>query len=262
MTTMNKRSVTDIKKLISMLLILALCGFAALAETDGETKINCLIEEGSYIIQVDDPEGDMGWIADDMAQDDTVVKLYDADLIEDTFVVRYDPIGDGTVTVGLRHYTGIACDEMFTWDLVVENGAVREAVTGSHRVAPDEAELDPRISGDWAEQQAPFTELTIEKNQERGWNVEAVIPATHGAYIFKTTVYYDCDVEGFVYDKGKFWEAPITDGEDEELGDAKVMGTTGSFTVEGDSIEEAKLSWYDDQRADFMVLARAEAENP
>ena len=249
------------KKLISMImvLILALCGFSALAEADGGTKINCLIEDGSYIIQIDDPEGDLGWVADDMAQDDTVVKLYDADLIEDTFVVRYDPVADGAVTVAVRHYTGIACDEMITWDLVVEDGAVKEAVSGTHRGAPDESELDPFTSGEWLEQDTQFTSLSIEKNPERGWDVEAVSPATHGAYVFKTTIYYDCDVEAFVYDKGKFWDVPITDSDEAELGEAKIAGSTGSFTFGGDAIETATLSWHDDGRTEDVVFVRADA---
>ena len=252
------------KKLISMILILALCGFAALAGTAEETKINCLIEEGSYIIQIDDPEGDLAWLADDMAQDDSVVKLVDADLIEDTFVIRYDPVADGEVTVAVRHYTGIACDEMFTWDLVVKDGAVQEAVSGSHRRAPDEAELDPWTSGEWLEQDTQFTELTIAKNPARGWDVEGVSPATHGAYIFKTTIYYDCDLEAFVYDKGKFWDVPITDSDEEqELGEATVAGSTGSFTFGGDAIEEATLIWHDDGRTEDVVLVRAGDEaNP
>lgn len=66
-----------------------------------------------------------------MAQDDSIVKLYSAELVEDTFVVRYDPVGDGDVTVAVRHYTGIACDELYTFDLHVEGGAVTEEVSGS-----------------------------------------------------------------------------------------------------------------------------------
>ena len=77
--------------------------------------------------------------------------------------------------------------------------------------------------------------------------MEAVSPLTHGAYIFKTTVYYDCEALGFVYDKGKFWDAP-TDG-DAELGEARTAGTVGSFAIgfEGDTPESATLTWHDDE---------------
>ena len=215
------------KKLISMILILALCGFAALAGTAEETKINCLIEEGSYIIQIDDPEGDLGWLADDMAQDDSVVKLYDADLIEDTFVIRYDPVADGEVTVAVRHYTGIACDQVHSFDLAVENGQVKENTSGSFTASPLDQDLDVHVGGQWFEKDTQFTQMTFEKNPERGWNVEIAAPMTHGAYIFKTTVQYDCELGSFVYDKGKFWEVPITESDEEaELGEAKIAGAS------------------------------------
>ena len=178
------------KKLIAILTTLALllCGLTAFAETDPAaegTKVNCEIVDGSYVIQIDNPEGDTGWTADDMAQDDTVVKLYDADLIEDTFVVRYDPVGDGDVTVAVRHFTGSACDELYTFALHVENGAVTESTGGSYTASPDEAEQDPFISGEWTESETQTAQMTIIKNAERDWDVEIASPLTHGAYVFK-----------------------------------------------------------------------------
>lgn len=248
------------RRIFALILALSLlaCGVSALTE---ESSVNCLIEEGSFIIQIDDPEGDLGWVADDMAQDDSVVKLYDADLIEDTFVVRYDPVGDGDVTVGVRHFTGIACDEAHTFDLHVENGAVTESTGGSYTASPDEAEQDPFLSGEWLERETQFTQMTVEKNQARGWDVEVVSPMTHGAYIFKATVYYDCELDTFVYDKGKFWDVPITDSEEApELGEAKLAGCTGSFTLGGDSVEGATLTWYSDVAPEeSVVFERADA---
>lgn len=252
------------KKLFAFLLTLALllCGMAAIAEADATaegTKINCLIEEGSYIIQIDDPEGDLGWVADDMSQDDSVVTLYDADLIEDTFVVRYDPVGDGDVTVAVCHYTGIACDEVHTFDLHVENGAVTESTGGSYTASPDEAELDQYLSGEWLEPETQFASLSIEKNPERGWDVEIASPLTHGAYVFKTTIYYDCELDSFVYDKGKFWDAPITDEEEPELGEAKIAGATGTFTFADDD-QKLCLTWYNDQQPEQEILFQRTSE--
>lgn len=239
------------KKLSAIMLALALllCGVAALAETDTEDagdKVNCLIEEGSFIIQIDDPEGDLGWEADDMAQDDSIVKLYSAELVEDTFVVRYDPVGDGDVTVAVRHYTGIACDELYTFDLHVEGGAVTEEVSGSYAAAPNDEDVDPIIVGEWVDQETQSAALTIAKNPEGGWDVEIAAAQTEGAFIFKATVYADCELEGFVYDDGEFWNVPITDSEEEtELGEATISGSTGAFTFEGDD-ENVLLVWYSD----------------
>ena len=241
------------KKLFIMLLVALIGLMCAVALAEG-TSINCLIEEGSYIIQIDDPDGDMGWVADDMAQDDSIVKLYDADLIEDTFVVRYDPVADGDVTVGVRHYTGIACDELHTFDLHVENGAVTESTGGSYTASPDPTEQDPILIGEWLEKDTQFTQMTIEKNPSgAAWDVEITSPLTHGAYIFKTTIYYDCELDTFVYDKGKFWDVPVTDDENAELGVAKIAGSTGSFTF-GGTEEAPTLTWYSDVNPEERVV--------
>ena len=63
--------------------------------------------------------------------------------------------------------------------------------------------------------------------------------------MFKTTVQYDCELNAFVYDKGKFWDI---DGEydgNAELGEARTAGTTGSFAFTGDE-ENPTLEWHDD----------------
>ena len=241
------------KKSIILFLTALMCLIGVSAQADG-TSINCLIENGSYIIQIDDPEGDLGWVADDMAQDDSVVRLYDADLIEDTFVVRYDPVGDGDVTVGVRHFSGIACDEVHTFDLHVENGAVTESTGGSFTASPDPTEQDPLIIGKWLEKDTQFTQMTIEKNPDgKAWDVEILSPLTHGAYIFKATIYYDCELDSFVYDKGKIWDVPITEEENPELGEAKIAGSTGSFTI-GGTEEALTLTWYSDVNPEDRVV--------
>lgn len=229
--------------------MMALCGFAALSE--GE-EIVCAIEDGSYVIRIPDENGDLGWLADDMAQDDSVVRLASAELEDGAFVVRYDPVNDGEVTVNVRHYIGVACDRMFSWDLLVKDGAVQESTGGAYTAAPDEAEQDAYISGEWLEDETQFTQMTIEKNEARGWDVEVAAPLTHGAYIFKTTVCYDCELDGFVYDKGKYWEVPITEEENPELGEAAVYGTTGIFIFAGDE-ENLRLIWIDDQNPDRRI---------
>lgn len=247
------------KKQIAVLAALALllCSMAAFAENEpaaAGTKIDCQIVDGSYVIRIDDPEGDLGWIADVRTQDDSVAELCDGGLIGDAFVVRYEPAGDGDVTVSVRHYTGIACDEAHTFDLHVENGAVTESTSGSFTASPDEAEQDPFLSGEWLECETQFTQMTVTKNAERGWDVEIAAPLTHGAYVFKTTICYDCDKDCFVYDKGKFWNVPITDEENPELGEAEIAGTTGNFTFAGDE-QSLRLIWTDlDERHGEMTV--------
>ena len=237
----------NMKMLLAALLALALCaaGFALAEDADAvNDKFNSLIEDGEFIIQVDS-QGDLAWLADDMSQDDSVVELAFTDTVEDTFVARYAPVGDGDVTVGVRHFSGAACDEVMTWDLHVADGAVQEVIGGSYAVSPDDADIDAVLVGEWLEQDTQFTSLTVEKNPERGWDVEIVSPVSHGAYVFKTSVLYDCERDAFVYDKGKFWDIDGEYDEGAELGEARTAGTTGSFAFTGDE-ENPVLEWHDD----------------
>ena len=245
------------RKLLAFVLALFLLLTAAAFAEEGEaadTAVRCDIENGSYVIRIPDADGDLGWVADDMAQDDSVVKLASAELVDGEFVVQYDPVGDGEIAVQVKHYTGIACDEVYSWDLRVEGGAVVENAGGSYSAVSDDAEYDAYLSGEWEDLGDTAAEMTVARNETRGWDVVIAMPATHGAYIFKTTIYADCDVDGFVYDKGKFWEAPITDSEEEtDLGEAAVAGTAGVFRFSGDE-ENLSLTWYDDQTPDREVV--------
>ena len=125
---------------------------------------------------------------------------------------------------------------------------------------PEEAEQD-WIVGNWTECETQFTEMTVEKNPAFGWDVVIASPLTHGAYIFKTTIRYDAETDSFVYDKGKYWDVPITDSDEEpELGEAKIAGTVGSFALVPDE-QGLRLSWVDDQNPDAEVIfERVEAE--
>ncbi|MBR0367930.1 MAG: hypothetical protein IJH86_05995 [Clostridia bacterium] len=116
------------------------------------------------------------------------------------------------------------------------------------------ADADAALIGDW-QTEDQFSQMTIEKNPAgEDWDVEIASPLTHGAYIFKTTIRYDEDRHCFTYNKGKFWDVPITDSEEvAELGEAKVAGTIGTFTFTGDP-EDPVLTWEDDSRPGEAVV--------
>ena len=78
-----------------------------------------------------------------------------------------------------------------------------------------------------------------------------VSPQDQGAYVFKTTVYQDCE-KGLVYDKGKYWDLPEDGNIEVDLGEAKAYGTTGSFFL---AEEEGKilLSWEDSERPEEVL---------
>ena len=246
----------SIMKLFAVLLAVMLCAGCALAENDEavDNKFNSFIEDGEFIIQVDS-QGDLAWIADDMAQDPSVVELAFTDTVEDTFVARYAPVGDGDVTVGVRHYMGVACDEMMTWDLHVADGAVREVTGGSYTASVYDEMMDAALVGEWLEQDTQFTSLSIEKNPALGWDVTIVSPVSHGAYIFKTSVLYDCELNSLVYGKGKFWDIDGEYQEGMELGEAREAGTTGAFSFAGDE-EASALEWHDDTMQEDIVFER------
>ena len=117
----------------------------------------------------------------------------------------------------------------------------------------------PDLSGEWMEAETQFARMTVEKNPESGWDIEITSPLTHGAYVFKTTIRYDGGLNGYTYDKGKFWDVPVTAEENPELGEAKIAGTAGIFTLEGGE-EAPVLKWHDDQNPDVEVIfERADA---
>ncbi|MBR3740383.1 MAG: hypothetical protein IKN04_07960 [Clostridia bacterium] len=114
--------------------------------------------------------------------------------------------------------------------------------------------------GEWVECETHFTQMTIEENPVEGLDVEIVSPLTHGAYIFKSTVQYDADERCFTYDKGKFWDVPITEEENPELGEEKIAGTSGIFAFVWEE-DRLVLTWTDDSQPDREVrFERAETD--
>ena len=204
-------------------------------------------DDGEIILQIPDNGADLGWLADD-ATADGIVELISAEPEDDAFVIRYAPLADGETTVAARHYTGFACDRLFTWDLVVKDGA-GEVTGGSYTEAPDQAAQDPYMSGVWMASPDLNCRMTASANEGgRGWDVE--IQPDDDAFIFKTTIYYDCDLDSFVYDKGKFWDVPESGV---ELGEARQAGTTGSFILSGEE-EDLRLSWSDDTGVEYDFI--------
>jgi len=236
------------KKLFVVILAVALllCAAALAEETKAEVKGE--IVDGSYVIRIPDENGDLGWLADDMAQDDSVVKLAKAGLEGNEFVIQYDPAGDGEMSVGARHYIGIACNEYLTWDLSVKDGKVTEVTGGSYTASPDPETFDPFLVGEY-ESADGMAGMTVTKNEGgRAWDVDMSGALTHGGYVFKTTIYYDCELDRFVYDKGKTWNVEITDSGETpaELGEATVAGQTGAFYFTGNPADMI-LTWLRDE---------------
>ncbi|MBR7189377.1 MAG: hypothetical protein IKD53_12630 [Clostridia bacterium] len=249
----------NIWKILALLLIAAvsLFGLAALAEgaeAPEDLEINCLIEEGSFIIQIPVAEGDEGWVADDMSQDDSVVKLYDADILEDTFVVRYDPVADGDMTVCVRHMNAIACDRALTWDLRVRDGAVQEVLGGSNAESPAESEQDPYIAGEWLVNDEIMAGMTIAKNEGLGWALEIRTTGPEGAQVLRANMAYDCELDAFVYSDGALYASEGTDSSEGEMGDALSTEVSGTLRMLDDGNGGIDLEWYNALKPDETAV--------
>ena len=249
------------KKLFVVILAAAMLLCAAALAEETKAVIKGEIVDGSYVIRIPDESGDLGWLADDMAQDDSVVKLAKAGLEGDEFVIQYDPTGDGEVSVGARHYIGIACDEYHTWDLSVKDGKVTEVTGGSYTASPDPETFDPYLVGEY-ETADGMAGMTVTKNEGgRAWDVDVSGALTQGGYVFKTTIYYDCELDRFVYDKGKTWNVEITESGEApaELGEATVAGQTGAFYFTGNPADMI-LTWLrDEDSGNTMDFQRKDA---
>lgn len=239
------------KKLLGALIALAMlvtC-FSALAEETEAEEINTLVEENSFVVQVIDVT-DEGWYAEVCEGSEDKISLYDADILEGTFVARFDATADGEAEVNVRHYyNGFACDRAITYYLTITDG-IPEETGADDTMIGDPEEQSGVLVGEWEETEAPFASMTIEENEELGWDVEIISPDSADPFVFKTTIYADA-LDGFKYDKGKYWSVEITDSDEEqELGEATTAGATGKFDIGGGD-DEIIVEWTDDANPDI-----------
>ena len=242
-----------VKKRIAALLAaaLALAGFAAAETVTGS------FEDGCYVIRM--AVEDECWVADDMAQDPSVVTLGGAEYLDGSFIVRYEPAADGDVTVGVRHFDGIACDEVFTWDLAVRDGAVQEVTGGSHTASPDEEEQDAAVSGEWTVNDDIMAGMTVARNADRGWAVEIRTVGPEGAFVYRADMFFDCELDAFVYAGGTVYASEVTASGDSPLGEVVDDDASGTIRFVAAEDGEIRLRWYNDrapeETADFHRFA-------
>ncbi len=135
--------------------------------------------------------------------------------------------GTGTLTVARR--VGAARVEAHTMDLTVENSAVTEVTGGSYTAVTPEDELAEALVGEWTtDPEANLLVMTVVRSAEGGFDVELVSAVSHGAKLWKMTVFEDCVDCALVYENGCLYDAPV-DGS--ETGDAIGEGLCGSFLM-------------------------------
>ena len=240
------------KRMTTILLVLTmamLMGIAA-AEIKENVPINCEIENGSYVIRIPTAENESCWQAEAIDKEGVVTVIETVETKDGLYTVRFIPTQDGESTVSVRHFSGIACDQVFMWTLTVQNGEVQENVGGSYAASPAEEDLDPYISGEWKEKDTQFTQMNIAKNPNRGWDVEIISPMTHGAYDFRATMSYDCARDAFVYENGQLFD--LTPEGKPSITSAN-QGMKGIFRFQGENEDEIAIVWINDELSEESI---------
>lgn len=225
-----------------------------------EKIVGTLEDDGSYTIRVPVRAGEPGeWMAGDVADGDAV-RLVSAGMVDGEFVASYAAANEsvnGDAVVTLRHYTDNACDQVQSFELRVSEGRIAEVTGGSVLYTTPGDELDPYVSGQWMEKDTQFTRMKLSRNETRGWNMVIESPMTHGAYVLKANVYYDCELEALVWQNGARYDLP-TEGTD--LGDPVETEIAGRLALTWGEDGTMTLSLIDSQSADApaTVFVRAE----
>ena len=244
------------KKVIAILLTLALLpACSGLAEAAPE--LTGSYEDGKYVVRIPVEAGDEGWVADDMSQDDSVVALERAEIVDGVFTAVYAPVADGVISTVVKHMDGIACDQAHFFDLKVENGAI-EAIGGGYTASPDEAELDAAIGGEWQVNDEIMAGLTLEKNPDKGWELQIAM-AYPGVCVLQANAYYDCELDQLVYADGTLYASEITNSPEVVLGDVIATDCVGALGLFTDENGRLLLDWHTDLVGDAAsVFYRSE----
>ncbi len=222
----------------------------AAQETAAGNKITGNIEDGCYVLTLK-ADGEGEWCADEMAQDQSIVKLASSGVENGIFTARYEPTGDGSVAVYLRHYNEHeVCDEMHSYDLLVKDGKVTEVTGGSVLMSPDPKEDNPYFSGAWVEKDNQFLTMNVTKIDGDGWDVEIASPMTHGAWIIRAEVYDDCDYNAYVYNNGVKYDLIPGNVTTEEAAESGLWGTLQL----GGTAEHLTLEWYGMESSEGNVI--------
>ena len=190
------------------------------------------IVDGGYEVTVPVLAGDTGdWNAVISANSADRASVAWEKREKDHYSVRFTCAADGQTAVYLEYVDRGVVSELHSFDLKAEGGKVLEVTGGFYTASPDPKELEPRLLGEWHEHETQFTKMTIAKNPFSGWDVEIVSPVSHGSFVFKATMNYDCSEDRFLYSNGCFYDIPLTESGAYELTEPKLENSRGGFTI-------------------------------
>ena len=173
---------------------------------EGEAEGNQIIggiKDGAYELRIPLTTGKTEWKAI-IPEEATACLTLDKEGTEDgAYVARFVAASDGSATVYVGRFEHGACQELHGFELLTAEGAVKESTGGSYTAAPHDEDLDPYLTGSWLEAETQFTQLSIVKNPEAGWDITVISPVSHGSWRFQATMYYDCLEDCLVYHDGR-----------------------------------------------------------
>jgi hypothetical protein len=140
---------------------------------------------------------------------------------------------------------GNVCDKAYSWDVRVVDGAARDIVAHPELVAPDEATLTPMIAGEWQINDNIMAGMTITKNEGKGWALQ-IATAYPGVYVFQADLFYDCELDTFVYTGGKVYKSEITNTPKVVLGELLNEDAGGSLRIVKTDDGETRLVWHNE----------------
>ena len=227
--------------MLALALLLALTAAFAMAEDAQGPKLVGSMEDGCYVVRVpvDNEAGE--WNADHMADEAGVVTLVSAQVVDGVYTVKVAPGHDGDASVALRHMTDGVCDQLHGFELHVENGAI-SSNGGSFTASPSADDLAPWLCREWVEKDTQFTTMTIHRNLlAGGFDAEMTSPVSHGAWVVRAHIAYDCEAEALVYTDGARYEI----GGNGVSAKASATGLAGKLTLQG-SDEQPSIVWSDE----------------
>ena len=209
---------------------------------DDGAAMEARVDEGRFCLYIPMDEFDEGYWTLPL-QDESVVRLVSERMTQDGYRAELAPVADGDIDLRFMHMDGIACVEYYDYALTVKDGEIQEPGEAAHGEAIDEWDQDEQMADHW-EDPSGLAVMDIAKNG-KGYDVEIVAADASGAHVWTMTVYYDCELEAYVYDNGARYATEITDSEDADLGEAEYRGQGGKLYFEAQADGEQALRWFE-----------------
>lgn len=245
--------INSIAAVLALMLSMSFCG-VSLAETAEPKPIVGNVQENIYTLQIPMAEGDQGTWA---VEENEYVSIKSTEMSRELLTYNFVSLKDGETTIAIRHLTDNVCDQLHTFDFRIQNG-VFESIGGSYTESPRPEDLEKALAGEWLEKDTQFTQMTITRGEDSAFAFEIASPVTHGAFIYKGTMRYDCQQNAFVCEDGAAYNVPITEEENPDLSEPVRTDCTSKLTIAGEDEEHIELVWenQDGTEPQRIVFAR------